>query len=62
MEGIILVVAILIFITQVLMFIAQLRLFEISSRLETANLILAIIANKLGATEEDVTEALSKHS
>lgn len=62
MEGAILVVVILIFIVQMLMFIAQMRLFEIANKLETANLILAIIANKLGATEDDVKEALSKHS
>ena len=62
MLGVILVIGILIFIAQVLMFIAQMKLFEVASRLETANLILAIIANKLGATEDDVAEALSKRS
>ncbi|MCL5036910.1 MAG: hypothetical protein M1269_07335 [Chloroflexi bacterium] len=62
MEGVILVIAILIFIAQIVMLAVQMRLYDIANRLDTANLILAIVANKLGATEEDVTEALSKHS
>ncbi len=62
MDALLAVVVFLIFLTQVffLFLFAQHKLFEITARFETANLLLAVIANKLGATEEDVKEAIGK--
>ncbi len=60
MEGLLVLFLVLILLAQIYFAIVQYRLLEIAHRLHTTNLILTVIANKLGATEEDVKEAMSK--
>ena len=60
MENIIGIVCILILIAQITIIIPLLRIFHINEKLESTNLLLTVIANKMGATDQDVKEAHGK--
>ena len=62
MEGLLILFLALILVAQIYFVIVQYRIIELSHRLRTTNLLLAVIANKLGATDEDVKEAISESS
>ena len=60
MENIIVSVCIFILMAQIFFIFPLLKISKIAEKLETTNLLLTVMANKMGANDQDVKEAQSK--
>ena len=59
MEGLLILFFVLILVFAVYFAVVGHRLIDLDNKLHTTNLLLTVVANKLGATEEDVKQAHS---
>ena len=60
MEYLIGAICLLMLLGQIFFIFPLLKIFKIAEKLETTNLLLTVMANKMGATDNDVKEAHSK--